>query len=139
MRISDWSSDVCSSDLSVYLPEEAERSDLSKIGAVDYRTMSIDDIRMVIEHFAVAADRAKRAGLDGVELHGGHGYLLSSFLSPTANLRSDDYGGPLANRARMMTEITSAVRSDAGRDFPMWIKVRPPAVDKPGGLTSHEA
>src|SRR3546814_14242476 len=56
---------------SVYLPEEAERSDLSKIGAVDYRTMSIDDIRMVIEHFAVAADRAKRAGLDGVELHGG--------------------------------------------------------------------
>src|SRR3546814_20587139 len=59
---------------SVYLPEEAERSDLSKIGAVDYRTMSIDDIRMVIEPFAVAAARAQRAGLDDVELHGGHDY-----------------------------------------------------------------
>src|SRR3546814_9989416 len=113
MRISDWSSDVCSSDLpggyhSVYLPEEAERSDLSKIGAVDYRTMSIDDIRMVIEHFAVAADRAKRAGLDGVELHGGHGYLISSFLSPKANRRTDDYGGRSAEHT---SELQSLMRS----------------------------
>src|SRR3546814_4038774 len=84
--------------------------------------MSIDDIRMVIEHFAVAADRAKRAGLDGVELHGGHGYLISSFLSPKANRRTDDYGGTLENRARLMTEIISAVRAAEGSDFPFWIK-----------------
>src|SRR3546814_2774857 len=77
------------------------------LGAVDYRTMSIDDIRMVIEHFAVAADRAKRAGLDGVELHGGHGYLISSFLSPKANRRTDDYGGTL-EKDRKSTRLNSS-------------------------------
>src|SRR3546814_204153 len=101
--------------------------------------MSIDDIRMVIEHFAVAADRAKRAGLDGVELHGGHGYLISSFLSPKANRRTDDYGGTLENRARLMTEIISAVRSAVGSDFPVWIKIDSREVDKPGGITIDDA
>src|SRR3546814_13402161 len=94
---------------------------------------------MVMEHCVVAAYRAKRAGLDGVELHGGHGYLISSFLSPKANRRTDDYGGTFENRARLMTEIISAVRSAVGSDFPVWIKIDPREVDKPGGITIHDA
>src|SRR3546814_14524062 len=90
---------------------------------------------MVMEHCVVAAYRAKRAGLDGVELHGGHGYLISSFLSPKANRRTDDYGGTLENRERLLTEFISAVRSAVGSDFPVWIKIDPRDVDKPGGIT----
>src|SRR3546814_15802580 len=89
---------------------------------------------MVMEHCVVAAYRAKRAGLDGVELHGGHGYLISSFLSPKANRRTDDYGGTLENRARLMTELICAVRSAVGSDFPVWIKIDSREVDKTAGL-----
>jgi len=69
------------------------------------REMSIADIAHAIKQFARAAVRAKRAGFDGVEIHGAHGYLISQFLSGTTNRRRDVYGGTLENRSRLLTEI----------------------------------
>ena len=80
-------------------------------GEAPVREMSIADIEDVITQFVATAQRAERLGLDALELHGAHGYLLHSFLSPLANQRSDAYGGPLANRMRLFLEVFDAVRA----------------------------
>ncbi|MGB4055096.1 MAG: NADH:flavin oxidoreductase, partial [Porticoccaceae bacterium] len=67
-----------------------------------YRVMDKGDIAALIGDFVNAALRAVAAGFDGIEIHGGHGYVISSFLSPASNQRDDDYGGSLENRARLM-------------------------------------
>ncbi|MDE0950393.1 MAG: FAD-dependent oxidoreductase [Halioglobus sp.] len=96
----------------------------SKKGAkVQYKVADQEDIRKLIEQFAAAADRARRAGFDGVELHAGHGYILSEFLSPDVNLREDQYGGCLENRARLLVEVIHAVKAKAGSDFPVWCRI----------------
>src|SRR5690606_23356906 len=64
---------------------------------VNYREAGLEDIRRLVEQFAAAAERAQRAGFDGVEIHAGHGYILSGFLSPHSNRRTDAYGGTLEN------------------------------------------
>ncbi|MDB4954653.1 MAG: NADH-dependent flavin oxidoreductase [Myxococcales bacterium] len=81
------------------------------------------DIARVIEAFAAAAARAEAAGFDGVELHGAHGYLLSQFLSRTFNTRSDGWGGDLAKRARLMREVTRAVRARVSRRFAVGMRL----------------
>ena len=101
--------------------------------------MTVEDIRLVVDQFAAAADRAKRAGFDGVEIHGGHGYLLSSFISPKTNKRTDDYGGPLENRVRFLLEVIAAVRAAVGPDFPIWCKLDSREVGKEGGITIEDA
>ena len=73
--------------------------------------MSIAEIREVVSQFAATARRAERLGLDALELHGAHGYLLHSFLSPIANQRTDEYGGSLENRMRLTLEVFDAVRA----------------------------
>lgn len=73
--------------------------------------------------FVAAARRAERGGIDGIELHAGHGYLFSSFLSPATNHRTDDYGGPFANRARFLVDVLRAVRSEVR--IPVGIRVSP--------------
>ncbi len=73
--------------------------------------------------FVAAARRADRLGLDGIELHGAHGYLLHQFLSPLANRRQDEYGGTLANRMRFPLEVFEAVRAAVPADKPVWIRV----------------
>ncbi|TDZ16849.1 NADH-dependent flavin oxidoreductase nadA [Colletotrichum orbiculare MAFF 240422] len=75
------------------------------------RAMTEDDIKDVINRFAHAAEYTYKAGFDGVQLHGAHGYLLAQFLSPTTNKRTDRYGGSLANRARIILEIADAIRA----------------------------
>ncbi|GJC87463.1 NADH-dependent flavin oxidoreductase nadA [Colletotrichum liriopes] len=75
------------------------------------RAMDENDIERVINGFAHAAEYVYKAGFDGVELHGAHGYLLAQFLSPTTNKRTDRYGGSLANRARIILEIADAIRA----------------------------
>jgi 2,4-dienoyl-CoA reductase-like NADH-dependent reductase (Old Yellow Enzyme family) len=77
----------------------------------------------VREAFARAAARAARLGLDGIELHAAHGYLLHQFLSPLANHRADDYGGTLANRMRFPLEVFDAVRNAFPADKPVWVRV----------------
>ncbi len=71
-----------------------------------------------MEEFAEAARRARDAGFDMVELHGCHGYLLSSFLSPLTNQRRDRYGGSVANRARFVVEIVKLIKERAGQGLP---------------------
>ena len=85
--------------------------------------MTIADIRETVAAFAEGARRAREAGLDGVELHGANGYLITQFLSSAINDRNDEYGGSLENRARFVLEIVSAIRARVGRDFHLQMKI----------------
>ena len=87
------------------------------------REMTESDIRQTIGDFVAAAQRAGQAGFDGVQLHVAHGYLLSSFLSPYTNRRADDWGGPLANRLRIVLEIIRAIKAGPDPGFPVMAKM----------------
>ena len=84
------------------------------------QTMTLEQIDEVVDDFGAAAARAHNAGFDLLEIHGGHGYLIHSFYSPLSNLRDDEYGGSVENRARLLMEVIAAVRKAVGRDFPVW-------------------
>jgi 2,4-dienoyl-CoA reductase-like NADH-dependent reductase (Old Yellow Enzyme family) len=86
--------------------------------------MTVDQIKETVNAFAEGARRAKEADLDGVELHGANGYLITQFLSSAINDRKDDYGGSLANRARFVREIVRAIRAKVGPDFHLQMKIR---------------
>ncbi len=102
------------------------------------RAMTRDDMHRVTEEFVLATHRAVTAGFDWLELHFAHGYLLSGFLSPLTNHRTDDYGGDLAGRARFPLEVFAAVRAVWPADLP--ISVRISAHDwAMGGNTANEA
>lgn len=102
------------------------------------REMTVADIARVVTAFGEAAGRAKRAGFDGVQLHGAHGYLISQFLSPFFNQRTDQYGGNLENRARLLLEIVKAVRKEVGNDYPLFVKINSEDFVE-NGLTSDES
>ena len=85
--------------------------------------MTTAQIKEVVGYFAEGARRAREAGLDGVELHGANGYLITQFLSSAINDRKDEYGGPLENRARFVIEIVKAIRARVGRDFHLQMKI----------------
>jgi len=104
-----------------------------------FHEMTEDDIAVVIRRFAEAAERARRAGFDGVELHAGHGYMISAFLSPASNRRTDGYGGPIENRARLLREVVAAVKQAAGADFPVWCRMDACEFRIPGGITLDDA
>jgi 2,4-dienoyl-CoA reductase-like NADH-dependent reductase (Old Yellow Enzyme family) len=87
------------------------------------REIGVKQIKAVQEKFSAAALRAKNAGYDGVELHAAHGFLLSQFMTPYYNRRTDVYGGSAENRARMPLETYTAVREAVGDDFPVLIKI----------------
>ncbi|KAI9823719.1 MAG: hypothetical protein M1832_002276 [Thelocarpon impressellum] len=87
------------------------------------RPATQEDIDGVVEGFAHAAEFLAKAGFDGIQLHGAHGYLLSQFLSPTTNQRTDKYGGSLANRSRLIMDVARAVRARVPADFVLGIKV----------------
>lgn len=84
--------------------------------------MSIEDISIVINSFRAGALRANKAGLDVIELHGAHGYLINEFLSRLTNKRSDEYGGSLENRARFLKEIIKAVREVWPTEKPLIVR-----------------
>jgi 2,4-dienoyl-CoA reductase-like NADH-dependent reductase (Old Yellow Enzyme family) len=85
--------------------------------------MTVADIHEVVDAFAEGARRAREAGLDGVELHGANGYLITQFLSSAINDRTDEYGGPLENRARFVLDIVRAIRARVGFDFHLQMKI----------------
>jgi 2,4-dienoyl-CoA reductase-like NADH-dependent reductase (Old Yellow Enzyme family) len=85
--------------------------------------LTIAEIETIVRRFGVCAAAVKAAGFTGVQIHAAHGYLLSQFLSPRSNLRSDRYGGALANRARPLLEIISEVRQRVGPGFPVAVKL----------------
>jgi 2,4-dienoyl-CoA reductase-like NADH-dependent reductase (Old Yellow Enzyme family) len=105
----------------------------AKIG----REMSKAEITEAIVAFRNAAFRAKEAGFDGVQIHAAHGWLLSQFLSPFFNKRTDEYGGTLENRARIVLEITKNIRETVGDNFAVIIKINSDDL-LPGGFNTDE-
>jgi 2,4-dienoyl-CoA reductase-like NADH-dependent reductase (Old Yellow Enzyme family) len=102
------------------------------------RPATTADLKAIVAAFAQGADRAKQAGFDAVQIHGAHGYLLSQFLSPAFNHRTDNYGGSLANRVRLPLEVIRAVRETVGPHYPVLMKIN--AEDFiPDGLTPQDS
>jgi 2,4-dienoyl-CoA reductase-like NADH-dependent reductase (Old Yellow Enzyme family) len=85
--------------------------------------MTLEDINETVEAFGQAAGRAHEGGFDGVQIHAAHSYLLSQFLSPAFNHRTDAYGGSIENRARIILDVIEAIRRRVGRDYPLLIKM----------------
>ncbi|MFI7669514.1 NADH:flavin oxidoreductase [Nocardia sp. NPDC049526] len=85
--------------------------------------LRLDEIAGVVESFVAASVRAREAGFDGVQIHAAHGYLLGQFLTPHTNRRSDDYGGPLEARARLLLEVLRAIRKRHADDYPILVKM----------------
>lgn len=99
--------------------------------------LSLEEIADIVQAFGSAAERAVKAGFDAVEIHGAHGYLLTQFLSPYTNKRTDMYGGSLENRLRLSFQAIDAVRKAVGDDIPVTYRI---SVDEgiPGGLALQE-
>ena len=95
----------------------------SKAGGEIPRPLSKDEIYRIVKKYGEAAKRAQIAGFDTVEIHGGHSYLLSQFLSPITNKRTDEFGGSLENRARFTRLVIEEVRNQVGPFFPIFLRV----------------
>lgn len=89
------------------------------------RALTLEEVHELRDDFIAAAIRAEQCGYDGVEIHGAHGYILGQFLSSEVNLRTDDYGGSLENRARLIQEIIDGVRSHTKSDFVLGLRLSP--------------
>jgi 2,4-dienoyl-CoA reductase-like NADH-dependent reductase (Old Yellow Enzyme family) len=89
------------------------------------RGLSLGEVEQLVEDFVAAAVRAEKAGFDGVEIHGAHGYILAQFLSPEINKREDRYGGSVENRARIVNEIIDGVRARTRPDFQVGLRLSP--------------
>jgi 2,4-dienoyl-CoA reductase-like NADH-dependent reductase (Old Yellow Enzyme family) len=89
------------------------------------RGLTTAEVEQLVEDFVAAAVRAERAGFDGVEIHGAHGYILAQFLSPEINKREDRYGGSVENRARIVHEIIDGVRARTRADFQLGLRLSP--------------
>jgi 2,4-dienoyl-CoA reductase-like NADH-dependent reductase (Old Yellow Enzyme family)/thioredoxin reductase len=98
-------------------------SPLASSGGEVPRELSLEEIGEVITSFAEAALRAKKAGFNGVEIHGAHGYLIDQFISRSSNKRQDEYGGDLPNRARFLIEVIKRVREAVGNGYPVWCRI----------------
>ncbi|MCP5090257.1 MAG: FAD-dependent oxidoreductase [Gammaproteobacteria bacterium] len=104
-----------------------------------YHEMTQQDIDDVVQSFADAAQRSKQAGFDAIEIHGGHGYLISSFLSPYVNHREDKYGGSIENRARFLVEVIQGIRKAVGEDMPILLRIDANEYRIEGGITIDTA
>ncbi|MBE6019341.1 MAG: SDR family NAD(P)-dependent oxidoreductase [Clostridiales bacterium] len=96
---------------------------LAPHGAARMHAMSKKEIRALINDFIDAAERCKKAGVDIVELHGAHGYLIQQFLSPYTNHRTDEYGGSFENRMRFLEEIVTGIKRRCGKDYPLMVRL----------------
>ncbi|MBN2080443.1 MAG: FAD-dependent oxidoreductase, partial [Spirochaetes bacterium] len=96
--------------------------------------LTVNEIKEIVEKFGDCALRARQAGFDGIEVHGGHGYLIAQFMSPYSNKRIDEYGGGLMNRLRFPLEIMANIRLKAGSDFPVMFRISGDEL-VPGGRT----
>ena len=97
----------------------------SNIKKYKARGLTLEEVNQLKNDFISAAKRAQKSGYDGVEVHGAHGYILSQFLSIESNSRTDDYGGHLNNRARLLFEITNGIRQACGPDFLLGVRLSP--------------
>lgn len=99
--------------------------------------LTVSEIKRLIAEYGLAAGRAKAAGCDFVEIHGAHGYLITQFLSPFSNIRTDSYGGSFENRFRFLAEVVASVRNAVGKNFPATVRLSGDEL-VPGGLTIKE-
>jgi 2,4-dienoyl-CoA reductase-like NADH-dependent reductase (Old Yellow Enzyme family) len=90
---------------------------------LSHREATSDEILEIVRDFAAAAARGKEAGFDAVQLHGAHGYLLSQFLSPRTNHRTDEWGGSAERRRSFLVEVVRSVRRAVGEGYPVWMKM----------------
>jgi 2,4-dienoyl-CoA reductase-like NADH-dependent reductase (Old Yellow Enzyme family)/NADPH-dependent 2,4-dienoyl-CoA reductase/sulfur reductase-like enzyme len=104
-----------------------------------YRAATDEDLEGVVAAFAAAAGRVASAGIDAVEIHAAHGYLLSTFLSPGYNQRTDAWGGSVAGRARLTCEVIAAVREVVGPHYPVLVRINGYEFGPEGGMTAGEA
>jgi len=108
-----------------YLPEKVAPSAIPAPAVVkgEVRALTVAEIRDLVACFGDAARRCREAGFDFVEIHGAHGYLINQFMSPNANVRTDEYGGSFDNRTRFLFEILADIQAKAGADFPVGIRI----------------
>lgn len=120
-------------------PKAPSEVQLDKLGLFGKpRAMSENDIEEVIKGFVKTAVLTKKAGFTGVQVHSAHGYLLSQFLSPATNLRTDQWGGNIENRSRLLLTILREIRKEVGPEFPLSVKLNSADFQK-GGLTQEES
>ncbi|MTI67389.1 MAG: FAD-dependent oxidoreductase [Firmicutes bacterium] len=102
------------------------------------KELTVKEIHEIVEKFGDAALRAQKAGFDGVEVHGAHGYLINQFMSPFSNKRTDEYGGNIRNRARFALEVIENIKRKVGKDFPIMYRM---SVNEfvEGGLTTEDS
>ncbi len=113
-------------------------SSISLPGMEVPQELTLSDIKNLIDSFAKAAGRVKKAGFEGIELHSAHHYLFAQFLSPVSNNRRDAYGGSLRNRARFLLEVLEAIKGAVGASFPIWCRLNGEENDVEGGLTIED-
>ncbi len=89
------------------------------------RALTLEEVETLRDDFIAAAVRSQKSGYDGVEVHGAHGYIITQFLSPEMNKRTDNYGGSLLNRSRLLFEIVDGIRKDCGQDFLLGVRLSP--------------
>jgi 2,4-dienoyl-CoA reductase-like NADH-dependent reductase (Old Yellow Enzyme family)/thioredoxin reductase len=108
-----------------YLPEKVAPSAIPAPAVVkgEVRALTVAEIGHLVSCFGDAARRCKEAGFDFVEIHGAHGYLINQFMSPNANVRTDEYGGSFENRTRFLFDILADIRAKAGENFPVGIRI----------------
>lgn len=87
------------------------------------RELATEEVKELVNKFVQTAVRCKQAGIDGVEIHGAHGYLINQFLSPQSNLRNDEYGGSFENRLRFIEEIITGIREKCGQEYPVTVRL----------------
>ncbi len=97
-------------------------SDSEKHGA---RVLTLEEVHKLRDDFIAAAVRSQKCGYDGVEIHGAHGYILAQFLSKKINHRTDEYGGALENRTRIIFEIIDGIRTQCGKEFLLGLRLSP--------------
>jgi 2,4-dienoyl-CoA reductase-like NADH-dependent reductase (Old Yellow Enzyme family) len=97
--------------------------------ATGSRALTLAEVEQLVEDFVAAAVRSEKAGFDGVEIHGAHGYIICQFLSPTINRREDRYGGSPENRARILHEIIAGIRARCRPDFNLGLRLSPERFD----------
>jgi 2,4-dienoyl-CoA reductase-like NADH-dependent reductase (Old Yellow Enzyme family) len=128
----------CAANAALSGLEPVGPSAVEKDGKTICRMLAKGNIASIVSAFARAAGLAKQAGVDAVQIHAAHGFLLSQFLSPAFNKRSDEYGGDLVNRARFLIEVVRSVRETVGPAYPVLIKINSEDF-LAGGMSSPEA
>lgn len=125
----------------VMLDEEAAAfaAQYGGLGELKFNPLDQAYMQRITDMFVDAALRAMRIGIDGVEIHGGHGYIFSSFLSPSSNCRDDEFGGSVENRARFLTNTVAAVRAAVGPDYPVWVRLDSVEFFKEDGISLADA